>query len=645
MSTLPVEIVETTLRDGTYEFDFQMTAEDSAFIASRLEQAGFSYIEICHGNGFGSEHLWAQRPKTLRAAATDEAYLAAAQSVLGTAKLGVIMVVGEGFTPMSAFDTLLRYGVRFVRLAFVPDTIYTPSCLDYIERAKAAGLIVSINLMQTYALSSIEVQKIAIETARRGADWFYVVDSAGGMQPAEVAQYVRAIADATPMRVGLHAHNNSALAMANSLAAVAAGATLLDSTLQGIGRATGNPSTEQLLLALQKMGFESGIDREAVLQLGDLARGLFAERGNDPTHFVSGAARMHSRYVGNLTRMAKANGHAAREFIFQVGSAARRHALWNGDQFPPAVYAEATAALAARSTSTLAAPVVRQLATAIARVSRLDIAAVCDDVFGRATIARKRPVLHLVPAELYPFSGPLPWETADLCGVTMPASAAALEQKVPDDRSPRLLVVDDSLRVPATLCPSSTRVFHSFAALVADAVTDLVVELRRVAPSATVQCAADETRSVALTKARLAERGIEVRPLDTAGARILLLATDKPWPLITKDDVVVLVAGGRSSHVDEARARGARILRPPIAAAIAGRATALAQLTDRLGQRENPTSGLVDPLTAAAGGDLVVDRVGCPSHIVDAGATSLDDASLVLAPLRAAGLLEGRGRL
>src|SRR5262249_8402137 len=159
-------------------------------------------------------------------------------------------------------------------------------------------------LMQTYVLSPQQVAKASVEAKRRGLDWFYIVDSAGGMTPAEVGEYVHAVSDASGLRVGLHAHNNSGLALANSLAAISAGATLVDATLQGMGRTTGNPPTEQLLLALQAQGHETHIDPDAVFRLGDLTRSLLGEKGNDPTHFASGAARIHSMHVPALSAIA-----------------------------------------------------------------------------------------------------------------------------------------------------------------------------------------------------------------------------------------------------------------------------------------------------------------------------------------------------
>jgi 4-hydroxy 2-oxovalerate aldolase len=147
--------------------------------------------------------------------------------------------------------------------------------MRYVERAHELGLIVSINCMQTYILPPREIGRLAAMTRSAGADWWYVVDSAGGMQPAEVRQYVRAVLDASDIAVGLHAHNNLGMAVANSLAAVEEGAKLVDCTLNRLGRATGNAPTEQLILALQGKGHEQGIDVEPIARLSSMYRVRF----------------------------------------------------------------------------------------------------------------------------------------------------------------------------------------------------------------------------------------------------------------------------------------------------------------------------------------------------------------------------------
>src|SRR5215831_6579255 len=107
-----VHLLETTIRDGSYEIDFQFTAEDTAFLAGLLDRAGVRYLEICPGNGVGAAG-WGDDWRPARAGATDEEYLAAARAAVQHASLGVLFVVGPEFTPVSYLDLLARYRLGF----------------------------------------------------------------------------------------------------------------------------------------------------------------------------------------------------------------------------------------------------------------------------------------------------------------------------------------------------------------------------------------------------------------------------------------------------------------------------------------------------------------------------------------------------
>src|SRR4029077_4570017 len=108
-NTFPPEILEVTLRDGSYLIDFQFTAEDTATIASALETAGFRWIEVGHGVG-----LNASTAGMGRAAATDEEYLEATAQALKFARWGMFFIPGIG----RAEDLRLaaRYKMAFVRI-------------------------------------------------------------------------------------------------------------------------------------------------------------------------------------------------------------------------------------------------------------------------------------------------------------------------------------------------------------------------------------------------------------------------------------------------------------------------------------------------------------------------------------------------
>src|SRR5689334_21543367 len=148
--THKVRLLETTLRDGSYEIDFQFTAEASAFLVCALDRAGVGYIEIGHGNGIGTTR-WNPQPKSIGAAATDEEHLEAAQAAVERTKLGVLMVAGERFAPLEVLELLPKYGFHYVRLGLEPRDAMTPLSMKYIARARELGLLVSVNQMQTYA--------------------------------------------------------------------------------------------------------------------------------------------------------------------------------------------------------------------------------------------------------------------------------------------------------------------------------------------------------------------------------------------------------------------------------------------------------------------------------------------------------------
>jgi isopropylmalate/homocitrate/citramalate synthase len=187
-----VHVLEATIRDGGYEISHQFTEEDVALVVSTLEAAGVRYIEVGHGMGVGSQQFSAQvRPKQ-RPSAGDRAHMATARAAARHAKVGVMLVAGDPFCPVEYVDEVAAAKMDFVRFAFMPGDL-TPANMRYVERARARGLVVSINCMQTYILPPAEIARLAAMTRSAGAAWWYVVDSAGGMQPAEVRQYVRAV--------------------------------------------------------------------------------------------------------------------------------------------------------------------------------------------------------------------------------------------------------------------------------------------------------------------------------------------------------------------------------------------------------------------------------------------------------------------
>jgi len=307
--TIP-DILEVTLRDGSYLIDFQFTAEDTATIAAALESVGFRWIEVGHGLG-----LHASQSGKGMAAATDEEYMEAAAQALQQAKWGMFFIPGIGREE----DVRLaaRYGMSFLRIG--TNVTETAQAEPYIVLAKELGLIVSYNAMKSYAVSPAEFGAVVAQVHKWGADIACLVDSAGSMDPDSVAAYLRAAKEQSPSPLGYHGHDNLSLAMANTLRAIEEGAVLVDSSLQGMGRSAGNTVTEVLVAILQRRGALSHIDLKAAMDVGQgLIQPLLGKRGIDPMAVTGGLAKFHSSFTGKVQRYARKHDIDVRDLIVRL---------------------------------------------------------------------------------------------------------------------------------------------------------------------------------------------------------------------------------------------------------------------------------------------------------------------------------------
>ncbi len=296
-----VELLDTTLRDGSYAVDFQFTPQDTSIITLGLEKLGFRWIEIGHGLG-----LNASKSNKGEAAGSDEDYLRAASSVLKQARFGMFFIPGIG--RKADLDTAKRYRMDFVRIGTNASEIETAR--EFIKYSKRLGLIVSSNLMKSYALSPRELCANARRAADWGADIVCLVDSAGCMLPEEVEAYFGELSKLKGIVLGFHGHDNLGLAMANTLKAIECGARLVDVSLQGLGRSAGNAPTEILVAILRRKNMlASAIDLYKTLEFGHkVISPMMRRRGLDPISVISGYARFHSSFTKTVNKYADIYG-------------------------------------------------------------------------------------------------------------------------------------------------------------------------------------------------------------------------------------------------------------------------------------------------------------------------------------------------
>lgn len=281
-----MKILDTTLRDGSYVINFGFTARQTSSIGTALDKAGIDLIEIGHGVG-----LNASKATDSPAIETDLAYMAAAAAAITSAQWGMFAI--PGICELQHLDPCFEHGIGFLRFGVSIDSF--ERVLPFVEKTKEAGVMACVNFMKSYTREPIVFEKAARAVMSAGTDYVYIVDSAGNMTPSRVRQYCERISD---LPVGFHGHNNLGLAIANALAAAESGAAVIDCSLQGMGRSTGNTMTEHFVALMQREGFLKDIDLLALLDLAEEeVRPLLSHVGHDTVDLVCGYAGFHSSYM------------------------------------------------------------------------------------------------------------------------------------------------------------------------------------------------------------------------------------------------------------------------------------------------------------------------------------------------------------
>ena len=579
--------------------DHHYSRMDLATLVGGLDRAGVSLIEVGHGNGVGSQFF--KDPK-LRATSLplvdDEGQAKVALRVAQHAQVGVVLTAGKRFVPVDYIDRIADLGYAFIRLTCMPDET-DDDLMGYVRRIKDRGMLASINMMQTYAKSPAHVAEVAARAAGHGVDWFYIVDSAGGMTADEVKRYVTAILGAAKVEVGLHAHNNLGSAVANGLAAVEAGATLVDGTLNGMGRATGNPATEQLAVALRSRGLAQDIDLDALVVLGNAIRSLFDGAGNNPLDFVSGAGLVHSRNVPKILEAARNRDRSACEFLLAAGAEARRSESLTALTFSDEVYEVARAA---------SKPAHRM------EPSDAMIEVVTEEILGRWSGGPRRAiedlslrsrqrhvesVVHVSRAATALCAHPVPWQSS-VMGVTIPYDQAS-SWEVEPDRLPDFVLVDDG--DPEPLLRANIATWRlSFTDLYARAVQDLCQSLRHL--GVTLWC---PERGAARDADRLLGAVPRLSGPRPAGAIAMLLGEDASRDVdLGSGDIGVFVIAPVRVRVEAARKRGARIVQPKWPTAVAQAAESLIALHRELASADS-TDGLASGARTSGVGQATWD--------------------------------------
>ena len=301
-----LSLFDTTLRDGQQTPGVTFSLDDKLVIMDMLDKLGVDYIEGGYPGGNPTDNELFSKERNTKATFT---------------AFGMTKRAGRSVSNDPGLQTLLQakskaicfvakswdYHVRVALGCTNEENL--ESIVDSVAAAKSAGKQVLVDcehFFDGYKANPEYAAACAKAAYDSGARWVVLCDTNGGTLPSEVSEIVRTMTKIIPgSHLGIHAHNDTEQAVANSLAAVEAGACQIQGTLNGIGERCGNANLISIIgtLALKRQyteRFEIGVD---VKQLTSISRGF--------DELLNRAPNAQAPYVGKSAFATKAGIHAS----------------------------------------------------------------------------------------------------------------------------------------------------------------------------------------------------------------------------------------------------------------------------------------------------------------------------------------------
>ncbi|WP_043765557.1 4-hydroxy-2-oxovalerate aldolase [Algiphilus aromaticivorans] len=309
-----VTVHDMSLRDGMHPKRHQITVQQMRDVARGLDEAGVPLIEVTHGDGLGGASVNYGFP-----AASDEEYLRAVVPELKNSKVSALLLPGIG--TVDHLKMAADCGVTTIRVA----THCTEADVSeqHIQLGREMGLDTVGFLMMAHMIPPEQLVEQALLMESYGANCLYVTDSAGYMLPEDVKARISLLREkAKPeTEIGFHGHHNLSMGVANSIAAVEAGANRIDAACGGLGAGAGNTPTEVFVAVANRMGIETGVD---LFKVSDVAEDLIQPLLDFPVRIdrnalTLGYAGVYSSFLLFAQRAEAKYGISAREILLELG--------------------------------------------------------------------------------------------------------------------------------------------------------------------------------------------------------------------------------------------------------------------------------------------------------------------------------------
>jgi 4-hydroxy 2-oxovalerate aldolase len=306
-----VLISDATLRDGNHAVSHGISEQNIRDYSEWADSAGADWVEVGHGNGLGASSFHIGK-----AAVSDEVALTSARNSLKRASLSVHVMPGIASISRD-INQAIDLGVEIFRIAsHCTEANTTLRYLEYVRKQERNAVGV---LMMSHMTSPIEFLEEARLMQNAGAEALMLMDSAGALSPVEIKERFEILQAELDIPTGIHAHNNLGYATANTIAAVNAGAQIVDACIAGFGAGAGNAQIELIVPLLYDSKF---IESEGLeyLEVAEKALGSFAITPvSNSLTIATGRAGLFSGYLKPIQRAAEEFNVSPFELINELG--------------------------------------------------------------------------------------------------------------------------------------------------------------------------------------------------------------------------------------------------------------------------------------------------------------------------------------
>jgi 2-isopropylmalate synthase len=303
---MQIHLFDTTLRDGTQSEGLSLSVEDKIKIARLLDGFGIHFIEGGYPGSNPKDVEFFRRAKTLGLkhakmtafGSTRKANSRAEDDVnmraLIDAETPVVCIFGKSWT---LHITKVLGTTPEENLAMIADSV------SFLKKNGKEVVYDCEHFFDGYRADPEYALAACRAAADAGADWITMCDTNGGSLPSFISQVTARVKATVPTRLGIHTHNDSDMAVANALAAVEAGCTQVQGTINGWGERCGNANLISIIPALQLKMERHCVPDENLARLTELSRTI--------SEIANIRPRAHAPYVGASAFAHKGGAHVA----------------------------------------------------------------------------------------------------------------------------------------------------------------------------------------------------------------------------------------------------------------------------------------------------------------------------------------------